>query len=117
VYTLQSSEMPIGPFGSSTQVQHINGTSKVRYQLPQLKQAYQAISGSTRETCTAEGCSGPYQATAHVLINDGKKGGGVGASWWLVPCCTAHNLSANQLMECNPSTVFVAVEEVRSYLG
>lgn len=101
-------------FSTSTEVQNIQNTSHPHYKIPGLKQKYQAISGSQRTTCSAEGCSNPYEATAHVQINDGKKNGG-GFNWYLVPACNGHNnYKRNQFFEVNPSTVFVSVEEVRS---
>ena len=52
--------------------------------------------------------------SARVLINDAKKGGNVGNSWWLVPTCNGHNnYQRNEYFEVNPSTIFVSVAEVR----
>jgi hypothetical protein len=101
-------------FSTSTQVSNIQGTSDPHFKIPNLKQKYQAVSGSQRNTCSAQGCPKPYEATAHVQINDGKKNGG-GHNWYLVPTCNEHNsYTAHPHFEVNPSTVFVAVEEVRS---
>ena len=103
-------------FNTSTQIQHLHGTSSDRYRISQLKQAYQELSGSSRETCCIAGCSQPYQATAHVQINDGRKGGG-GFDWWLIPTCTYHNRTSDEIQEVNPSTVFVSVNLVREEYG
>jgi hypothetical protein len=102
-------------FTTSTEVQNINGTGSAHnpeYKIPRLKEKYIALSGYSRDRCSAEGCGGSYQATAHVMINDGKKGGG-GNSWWLVPACAHHNLSV-EYFEVRASTIFCAVEEIRA---
>ena len=105
-------------FTTSTEVQNLSGTGSSDwtdgnpYKINNLKQKYQKLSGSQRTTCCAEGCGKPYTATAHVLINDGKKGGG-GNKWWLVPTCGTHNSKATKTFVCNPSTIFVSVEDVR----
>lgn len=111
-------------FTTPTQVQNIVGTSGGEwvdtetgadgsnpYVIANLKQKYIQLSGTQRTTCCAAGCSSPWQATAHVMINDGRKGGG-GNRWWLVPACTFHNRST-PVFEVTPNTVFVSVEAVR----
>jgi hypothetical protein len=80
----------VGDWSTTTEVQNIQGTSKKRYKIHNLKQLYKQMTGSNRETCAAVGCSNAYQATAHVLVNDGSKGGGSG-QWYGVPTCNAHN--------------------------
>ena len=106
--------MPLGPYKTSTEVQNIQGTSQELYRIPNLKARYMAAARTRRTTCCAVGCGQPYQATAHVLINDAKKGGNVGNSWWLVPTCNGHNnYQRNEYFEVNPSTIFVSVPEVR----
>ena len=101
-------------FTTSTQIQHLHGTSSPRYTIPSLKQAYQDISGSSRTTCCVSGCSKPYSATAHVQINDGRKNSG-GNDWFLVPTCTTHNRTGDNVQEVVPSTQFVSVKDVRAY--
>jgi hypothetical protein len=105
-------------FTTSTEVQNINGTGSAKnpeYKIPRLKEKYVAMSGYTGDRCSAidgaEECPGSYQATAHVMINDGKKGGG-GNTWWLVPTCAHHNLSV-PFFEVGASTIFCSVEEIR----
>jgi len=108
-----SREMPL-KFSTSTQCQNINGTGSKdnpQYKIPRLKEKYEKVTGSQRHTCCVAGCSRPYQATAHVMINDGRKGGGTN-KWWVVPTCAHHNLSV-EVFEANPSTVFASVEEIR----
>ena len=59
-----------------------------------------------------QGCGNPYEATAHVLINDGRKGGGT-HKWWLVPTCAGHNSKSVTCFDVNPSTIFVGVTDLR----
>ena len=122
-------------FGTSTEVQNINGTGGADwtdgnpYNIPRLPERYFKCTGTARAGCCAVGCSNPFQATAHVLINDGSKGGGT-RDWWLVPTCSHHNTQKkdcpgpsagkgcgephkNQCFEVNPGTVFATVAEVR----
>ena len=108
----------VNQFTTSTNVQNLIGTGSKDwtngnpYQIPKLKQKYQELSGSRRSSCVAEGCGEDYTATAHVLINDGKKGGG-GNKWWLIPLCAFHNSPSREPFWVDPSTRFVGVTDLR----
>jgi hypothetical protein len=118
-----------GPHKTSTEAQNIYGTGVSDYvdedgnkavnpyKIRKLKEKYLTFCKcEVKEfvaptTCAAEDCTGPYNATAHVMINDGKKGGGTN-KWWLVPTCTHHNLHV-KTFEARAGVVFVAVSAVR----
>ena len=72
---------------NSIQVQNINGTSSVRYTINNLPKKYLGAGGTDSNFCQVKGCDNPWQATAHVILTDGRRSD----AWFLVRTCARHN--------------------------
>jgi hypothetical protein len=72
---------------NSIVVKGINGTSADRYHVRYLKWKFVFLYGRLPSSCAVVGCQRPFQATAHVLLDDGRRSD----DWFLVPQCASHN--------------------------
>lgn len=73
-------------------VKNINGTSKGKYPIANLKAKFQKQGGHFPSTCQAKCCSKVASATAHVKFVDQRKT----QSWHLTAVCASHNHHTNK---------------------
>jgi hypothetical protein len=77
---------------NSTIVKNINGTSKSRYVVPNLKQKFSDNGGTSSSTCQVKACKNPASATAHIINTDGR----VDNTWKTTQLCSSHNNHNNK---------------------
>lgn len=65
----------------------IDGSSIDRYTVPNLKWKFVYLYGRLPSSCAVKGCGGCFEATAHVMLDDGRRSD----NWFLVPQCAQHN--------------------------
>ncbi len=91
-------------------VKNVQGTSSSRYQISGLSQKYERAAGCYPDTCQVYGCSKQATATAHVRMDDGRRGG----QWGVVPTCAEHNNYSNtSAMYLKQSAKVVPVSKIR----
>ena len=92
-------------------VKGINGTSADRYNVPNLKWRFVSLYGRLPTECAVIGCRNPFQATAHVLLDDGRRSD----NWFLVPQCKYHNHHSRngENMPLRVNAVLIPLSEVR----
>jgi len=72
---------------NSTMVKNLNGTSDVRYAIPDLHTKYLAMGGVDSGNCQVKECPDAGSKTAHVKKTDGR----TADDWYLCWVCAAHN--------------------------
>lgn len=86
-------------------VKNINGTSKDRYTITNLKEKYISAGGVKARVCQVVSCSNKVSATAHVHS---------GGSWLLAPTCAMHNHHTNDKPMTIAKSALVPVKKVHS---
>ncbi len=90
----------------------VNGTSADRYNISMLKWRYVAVLGRLPTSCAVKGCNGRYEATAHVMLDDGRRSD----NWFLVPQCSYHNnhLRNGERVALRKNAALISVAQVRA---
>jgi hypothetical protein len=70
-------------------VKNINGTSKSRFVVSNLKKKYIQAGGKDTKVCQVYSCVKKATATAHVMKNSKD------SRWYLTPMCAKHNSHTN----------------------
>lgn len=93
-------------------VKNVNGTSKGNYVIPDLKQKFMALGGSSSCGCQHKGCSHKATATAHVIHVDKRKS----SEWLLTSLCAKHNHHTNNKpIALRKNAALVPVKKVSAY--
>jgi hypothetical protein len=89
----------------------IEGTSADQYKVRYLKWKFVYLYGRLPESCAVKGCHGSFDATAHVMLDDGRRGN----SWYLVPQCSfCNNHSRNgERVALRSNAVLISLADVR----
>jgi hypothetical protein len=89
----------------------LNGTSDDRFEIDMLKWKYVTLLGRLPTSCSVVQCDGPFHATAHVKLDDGRRSN----VWFLVPQCKlCNNHSRNGCrMALRKNAALVSVHDVR----
>lgn len=97
---------------NSIVVKGINGTSADRYRVRYLKWKFICLYSRMPSKCAVLGCSNPFQATAHVLLDDGRRSD----NWFLVPQCSYHNNHTRngEIVYLRGNAVLIRLSDVRS---
>ena len=92
----------------------INGTSADRYKVERLKWKYVSILGYLPSNCSVKSCNGKYGATAHVMLDDGRRSN----NWFLVPQCKSCNHCSrnSQRMPLRANAALIELSAVRNVL-
>ena len=91
----------------------VNGTSADRYSVRYLKWKFISLYGRLPTSCSVLNCrgSGNFEATAHVMLDDGRRSD----DWYLVPQCKyCNNHSRNgERMALRVNAVLIKLSDVR----